>query len=323
MTTTAVVPVLPARTHRLHRPLLFVSIALAALTVVSIGGALIDDRVLIGHPLWMKPLKFSISLGLYAITLAWMLSLQTKARRLGSWMGTVVAVGVGAEIVLIIGQVVVRGRQLHFNMSTPADRLIHNIMATTIYVVWAAVFVIAVQLLFDKPGDRALRWGIRLGLITTLGGMLLGGLMFKATPSQLAAEKVTGRMDFLGAHSVGVEDGGPGLPVTGWSTEGGDLRIGHFLGIHSLQLIPLLALGLVLLARRFPVLRPEGPRIAVVVVGSAAYAGLIWLVTWQAERGESLVHPGGKTLFAFALLLCATILASLAVLARTRRTTLV
>jgi hypothetical protein len=153
--------------------------------------------------------------------------------------------------------------------------------------------------------------------------MLLGSLMFKATPAQVAAEKATGRQDFFGAHSVGVEDGGAGLPVTGWSTEGGDLRIGHFLGVHSLQLIPLLALGLVLLARRYPVLRPEGPRVALVVVGTAAYAGLIWLVTWQAERGESLIHPGGRTLFATALLLCATIVASLAVLARTRRTTLV
>jgi hypothetical protein len=323
MTTTAVVPALPVRTNRLHRPLLFASIALAVLTVVCIGGALFDDRVLLGHPIWMKPLKFSISLGIYAITLAWMLSLQTKARRLGWWMGTVVAVGVGAEIVLIIGQVAVRGRQLHFNMSTPADQLIHNIMASTIYLVWAAVLVIAIQLLFDKPGDRALRWSFRLALVTTLGGMLLGNLMFRATPAQLQAEQATGRMDHLGSHSVGVEDGGAGLPVTGWSTEGGDLRIGHFLGVHSLQLIPLLALGLVLLARRYPGLRPEGGRTALVFVGSAAYAGLVWLVTWQAERGESLVHPSTSTLFAAGSLLCATILASLAVLARTRRTTLV
>jgi hypothetical protein len=132
-----------------------------------------------------------------------------------------------------------------------------------------------------------------------------------------------GRMDHLGSHSVGVEDGGAGLPVTGWSTEGGDLRIGHFLGVHSLQLIPLLALGLVLLARRYPVLRPEGARTAMVFVGTAAYAGLIWLVTWQAERGESLVHPGISTLFAAGSLLCATILASLAVLVCLRRTTLV
>ncbi|MEV6284263.1 hypothetical protein [Kribbella sp. NPDC051770] len=316
------VPALPSSPHRLHRPLVAVSIALAVLTLVGIGGALFDDRDLLGHPIWMKPLKFMISFALYCVTLAWMLSLQTKARRLGWWMGTIVAAGVAAEMVLIVGQVVVRGRQLHFNMSTPRDTLIHDIMAGTVYVIWIAVLVVAIQLLFDKPGDRALRWSIRLALGTTLGGMLLGSLMFRATPAQQQAIDATGREEFFGSHSVGVEDGGPGMPITGWSTEGGDLRIGHFLGIHALQLIPLLALGLVLLARRYAVLRAEGPRTALVTIGAAAYAGLIWLVTWQAQRGESLVHPGGATLIAFGSLLSATIVLSLTVFQRARRTTL-
>ncbi|MFI7059595.1 hypothetical protein ACIBL3_01315 [Kribbella sp. NPDC050124] len=325
-TTTArpdAVPTLPGKPRRLHRPLLWVSIGLAATTLVAIGGALFDDRVLLGHPIWMKPLKFAISLGIYCVTLAWMLSLQTKARRLGWWMGTVVAVGVAAEMVLIAGQVVVRGRQLHFNMSTPTDQLIHNIMATTIYLVWAAVLVVAVQLLFDKPGDRALRWSIRLALGTTLGGMLLGNLMFRVTPAQGREAAEAGNQLHFGSHSVGVEDGGAGLPITGWSTQAGDLRIGHFLGVHALQAIPLVALGLVLLARRYAILRPEGPRTALVFVGAASYAGLIWLVTWQALRGESVVHPGGATLTAGASWLGATILLSLLVLFRARRTSLV
>ncbi|TWD80294.1 hypothetical protein FB561_1367 [Kribbella amoyensis] len=326
--TTTVSPstarsVLPIGPHRLHRPLLVVAAALAVLTLVGIGGALFDDRDLLGHPLWMKPLKFMISFAVYCATLAWMLSLQTKRRRLGWWMGTVVAVGVAAEMVLIVGQVVVRGRQLHFNMSTPTDQLIHDIMAGTVYAIWAAVLVVAIQLLFDRPGDRALRWSIRLALSTTLAGMLLGNLMFRATPAQQRAMDETGREDFFGAHSVGVEDGGPGLPVTGWSTEAGDLRIGHFLGVHALQAIPLLALGLLLLARRYPALRPEAPRTALVAIGAAAYGGLVWLVTWQAERGESIVHPGQATLLASASLLGATIFSSLFVVLRARRKSLV
>ena len=46
-------------------------------------------------------------------------------------------------------------------------------------------------------------------------------------------------MGALLRHTVGDIDGGPGLPFFNWSRHHGDLRVSHFFGIHSLQIIPL------------------------------------------------------------------------------------
>lgn len=68
-----------------HRPLMIFAASMAVLTVVSGIGMIADDRVLVGSPIWFKPFKFSISLMMYASTLAWMLSMATRGRRVGRW----------------------------------------------------------------------------------------------------------------------------------------------------------------------------------------------------------------------------------------------
>ena len=48
--------------------------------------------------------------------------------------------------------------------------------------------------------------------------------------------------------AIGIPDGGPGLPFLNWSMTGGDLRIGHALGLHGLQVMP--TLGYLITKRR-------------------------------------------------------------------------
>jgi hypothetical protein len=102
---------------------------------------------------------------------------------------------------------------------------------------------------------------------------------------------------------VGVPDGGPGLFFVGWSTTGGDLRIGHFVGMHALQLLPLLAAGLAALGRDR---LDETARVRVVQIVAAGYAGLVVLVTWQALRAQPLLAPDALTLAALAVVLAGT-----------------
>jgi uncharacterized protein YhhL (DUF1145 family) len=249
------------------------SLLMLALIPMSLAGLIIDDRIVAGSPIWFKPFKFAVSFALYGVTLAWMLTLTTRLRRTGWWAGTVLAVASAAEMAIVVGQVI-RGRASHFNVATPFDQLLWRAMAVTIAVVWVMHALIAVTLLFTRFAERATGLAIRLGTGITLVGLALGFMMTTPAPGQNSSGGI------MGAHSVGVPDGGPQMPVTGWSTTGGDLRIPHFIGIHALQLLPLAAM----LFRR----RATPQLIWGLAIG---YAGLMALLTWQALRGQPLLRP--------------------------------
>ncbi|MEV7094726.1 hypothetical protein AB0M80_18010 [Amycolatopsis sp. NPDC051045] len=292
-----------------HRPLVVLAGAMGVLCAISLLGLLFDDRTLVNAPIWLKPVKFSLSFGMYALTLAWLLTHVRRGRRAGWWFGTVFAAGIGMDFVLLVWQMIFRGRTLHFNQATPADDAINNLVAGGAYTAWLMTAAVAVLLLFQRLPDRALSSALRWGAALAVVGMYVATLMFSPSPAQQAVLEANGKFSTFGAHSVGVEDGGPGLPVVGWSTVGGDLRIPHFVGIHALQVLPLVAFGLLLLARRYPVLESDVVRRRLVRTAGAGYAGLIALLTWQAERGQSIVHPDFLTLAAATGLVAAVAVA--------------
>ena len=99
-------------------------------------------------------------------------------------------------------------------------------------------------------------------------------------------------MTVAGAHTVGAPDGGPGLPGTGWSLEHGDIRIAHFVGLHALQVLPLLTLVLT------PRTKDITARIRIAWALSASYVSLFALLLWQALRGQFVTSPDAVTLAA-------------------------
>ncbi|WP_418961312.1 hypothetical protein [Streptomyces tritici] len=275
---------------------------MAVATVLTGIGILADDRLLDGAPIWAKPFKFAISFAAYCPTLAWMLSLLPRFRRTGWWAGTVVAAACAVEMAIITAQAA-RGHRSHFNRATPLDATLFDAMGATVVVLWLGALVIAVLLLRARILDPALAWAVRLGSLIALAGAAIGFMMIGPTPEQLAAG-VRADSPVVGAHSVGVPDGGPGLPVLGWSTTGGDLRIAHFFGMHALQILPLVLLALLALTPRHARLRRPLVRLRLVLVASGAYAAVFALLTWQALRGQPLLRPDTATsLTAAAILL--------------------
>ncbi len=238
-----------------------------------------------------------------------MLGLVTGYRRTVRAVAWVTAATLAVEMVIVVLQVV-RGTTSHFNISTPFNAALFAVMGMLIMVLWLTTVVAAGLLLRQRLADQTLAWGIRLGLITAVVGMGLAFLMTSPTAAQLASYSTAQPSLLAGAHSVGVDDGGPGLPVVGWSTAGGDLRVAHFVGLHAMQVLPLVGWWL---ARRSR-LRPR-QRLALMFVAGAGYLALVALLTWQALRGQPVLAPDALTLAAGGATLAvlgAAVLAALA-----------
>ena len=148
---------------------------------------------------------------------------------------------------------------------------------------------VAVAFWRQRFEDPAMGWALRLGMIITIIGALIAGFMTHPTAAQLAAARGGRGMPIMGAHTVGAPDGGPGLSGTGWSTEHGDLRIPHFIGLHSLQALPLIAF--VMRRRRLD----SDTRVRLTLTAAGSYFTLVVLLLIQALRGQPILRPDALT----------------------------
>jgi len=98
-------------------------------------------------------------------------------------------------------------------------------------------------------------------------GITLGGLLF------VVGSFEGGAMSALSTHTVG---GGYTLPVFGWTLVG-DFRVAHFVGLHSLQVLPLAGYLSAVGARRGRIDRPRLLVWLVALVWTGLLAGALAL----------------------------------------------
>jgi hypothetical protein len=207
---------------------------------VSLAGTLpllvlaaLDQRLVGGQIAWIKPAKFCASSGVYFLTLAWLLSYLPGPQRAVLAISRWTAAAALLEVPILALQAA-RGVPSHFNTSTWFDGALFGAMGVGAFVqmgllAWALRLFCTQIVELPRLHLAGIRAGIAL-LLVGIGPALL--------------------MIARGQHAVGVADGGPGLPVLHWSTQGGDLRIVHFLGLHALQILPLVGWLLSRLAGR-------------------------------------------------------------------------
>lgn len=289
----------------LNRPLAILGGVMLVVLLGTMVGLIVDHRVITGVPAWLKPAKFAISISIYSFTFAWLLSFVENRPRLVRWTANLTVVSMVVEMAIIAVQAA-RGTTSHFNMTTTFNAVLWNMMGSFVILAWSMTLLLAIALIRQRMADQVFAWSLRLGVLVALVGMTLAFLMPRPTPAQLTALTMH-TPTAVGAHSVGVPDGGPGLPIVGWSTVGGDLRAAHFLGLHALQVLPFL--GWLLTRRRKFAFLNEKHRMALLWTAGLGYLGVVLLLLWQALRGQSIIHPDSATTAAAVALVTAVVLA--------------
>jgi hypothetical protein len=213
----------------------------------------------------IKPIKFALSISIMSYTLGWFLYYLEDNKKVKVYNYVTIIAMVFEQLAITFQALC--GQQSHFNNSSTFGIIIFALMGVFIltFTIWTAFMVI----LFCKQKTFNLHptylLGIRIGLILFVLFSLFGGYIVQQT-----------------GHTVGGEDGGEGLFFINWSRFFGDLRIAHFFGIHSLQVIPFIAF---IFSKQFST---KLSKILLLII-SIGYTSFILFTMIQALRGEPFI----------------------------------
>ncbi len=201
--------------------------------VLLLGYFPFNNVVVLGINSLIKPIKFALSIWLYSWTMGLILNYvnDTRKVRIYSWIAVI---SMSFEQFAIISQAL-RGELSHFNRANIYGIILFALMGVFILTLtlWTAyiTYVFIKQKSYDLSPPIVL--SIKIGLVYFVVFSLFGGYISS-----------------MAGHTVGAADGGKGLWLLNWSTFFGDLRVAHFFGMHSLQIIPLFAILVVKISNK-------------------------------------------------------------------------
>lgn len=207
-----------------ERRLAFYGAALLVLLVpmaIALGA---DERTLRGANLWVKPMKFALSIAVLAWTTAWFVGHLVPQRRTGRAIVAIVwlLMATGTFELGYITLQAALGQGSHYNVGDWLHGILYTLMGIGALGLTATQPMLAWQLRrhADTRRPEVVRQAVQLGLVLTFAlGASAGGLLSSMQPPDANA--------------------GAALPLFGWPLAGGDLRPAHFIGIHAEQVLPL------------------------------------------------------------------------------------
>jgi len=259
-----------------RRVALGTALVLMAPVLPSLVAAALDERMLLGASVWSKPIKFQLSFALHWLTIAWLLSCLDPARRAARGLRRWVLAGAAAAVIEV-GYITLqgaRGRASHFNFETLLEAVLYYALMGGAALQMMAATVVVGAWLWRHP-DRGCGQALRLGGVL---GLVVGSVVTLLVTAPLAAGAIDGPGPWVGGERTHAG----GMPITGWSTTGGDLRVPHFFAAHLMQVLPVVGW----LADRY--LEPR--RRTMAVWASLGIGLLIVAATFvQATRGIPLL----------------------------------
>jgi hypothetical protein len=177
-----------------------------------------------------------------------------RPRKVTGWVvvGVFAVASVGEVFLISLQQW--RGVASHFNEDTPFDGSVFSMMGMLVALVALTTVYVTVRSFFRIDAPASLALAIRLGLVLMLASQAVGG--------QMIAE---------GGNTFGAA---------------GALKVPHAVTLHAVQVLP--ALALVLLLSSYS----ERRRMRVVALGAAGYSGLIASTMVQTYDGRGPLDLG-------------------------------
>lgn len=220
--------------------------------------SLIEGQSWAGPVSWRKPVVFNASFALLMAAMVWVL--RRLPQRRGAWVPTITLGAFSVIEVFVITMQQWRGQPSHFNENSLFDDAMFGIMGSSVALIILSVLAFSVWACLQFRGNAAERIAVITGLAGVLVAGYIGGSMVTEGEAVLAA---TGEVPYevvFGAAGSG--------------------KLAHFIGLHGLQFLALLA-----------IVAPAPRRTLLVVIGALGYVAVFTSVTLTAYAELPWLSP--------------------------------
>ena len=192
--------------------------------IICLGLFLFDNRQISGAYIWLAPFQIAMGSGILLFSMAWLLHvINNKKQR--NFVSFVYLTGVVGVFIINIFHAT-RGKTYHSLNQTPLDELFNYLTIFCCLIIFLNQVFITLILFFQKKNmhSQHYTWGIRSTMMVFSISMLISLAVY------FARHKLNPNLNVFDVFFG-----------TAWGSRSIYFKISYYLGLHSIQLIPLVS----------------------------------------------------------------------------------